>query len=91
MWNEIKEFRWLRLKVQRVLRTPKGRVTPPLRFYLVVGLAQKKEVIEMAIDLKQYELDRIVNMLKSFGWAVVSSSFQDTKVIVTFEKVVAAE
>ena len=45
----------------------------------------------MAIDMKQFELDRIVTMLKSFGWSVVSSSFQDNKVSVTFEKVVVTE
>jgi hypothetical protein len=45
----------------------------------------------MAIDTKQFELDRIVNMLKSFGWSVTSSSFQGDKVIVTFEKTVKTE
>ena len=42
----------------------------------------------MPIDRKQFELDRIVTMLRSFGWSVVSSSFQDNKVTVTFEKIV---
>jgi len=45
----------------------------------------------MAIDVKQFELDRIVTMLKSFGWSIVSSSFQDNKVIVTFEKIIKTE
>lgn len=45
----------------------------------------------MAIDFKQFELDRVVNLLKAFGWSVVSSSFQDDKVIVQFEKVVKPE
>jgi hypothetical protein len=45
----------------------------------------------MAIDMKQFELDRIVNMLKSFGWSVVSSSFNENKVVVTFEKIVKTE
>lgn len=45
----------------------------------------------MAVDLKQLELDRIVTMLRSFGWSVVSTSFQDNKVVVTFEKVVVTE
>ena len=45
----------------------------------------------MVADVKQFELDRIVNMLKSFGWAVVSSSFQADKIIVTFEKTVKTE
>jgi len=40
------------------------------------------------IDLKQFELDRIVNMLKAFGWSVVATRFEDQKVIVTFEKIV---
>lgn len=45
----------------------------------------------MPIDMKQFELDRIVTMLKSFGWSVISSSFQDQKIVVTFEKVVKTE
>jgi len=40
----------------------------------------------MAIDLKQFELNRIVNLLKSMGWAVTSSGFEDSKVVVSFEK-----
>ena len=44
----------------------------------------------MVTDTKQFELDRIVNMLKSFGWGVTSSSFQGDKIIVTFEKTVKA-
>lgn len=42
----------------------------------------------MVIDIKQFELDRIVNMLRAFGWSVVSSSFTDNKVVVTFEKII---
>ena len=45
----------------------------------------------MAIDMKQFELDRITTMLKSFGWSVVSSSFNENKVVVTFEKIVKIE
>lgn len=45
----------------------------------------------MPVDLKQFELDRVVNMLRSFGWAVVSSSFEGNKVKVTFEKTVVPE
>ena len=45
----------------------------------------------MVLDVKQFELDRIVNMLKSFGWAVTSSQFVGEKVIVTFEKTVVFE
>jgi hypothetical protein len=47
--------------------------------------------MRMAVDMKQFELDRIVNMLKSFGWTVVSSNFSDNKVVVTFEKIVEAK
>ena len=45
----------------------------------------------MAIDMKQFELDRIVNMLKTFGWALVASRFMDNKVVVEFEKIVSSE
>jgi hypothetical protein len=40
----------------------------------------------MPVDLKQFELNRIVNMLKSMEWTVVSSGFQGHKVVATFEK-----
>lgn len=42
----------------------------------------------MAVNKKQIELDRIVNMLRSFGWDVRTSSFDGDKVTVTFEKTV---
>lgn len=45
----------------------------------------------MVVDVKQFELDRIVNMLKSFGWAVTASQFVADKIIVTFEKTVTSE
>lgn len=45
----------------------------------------------MAVDKKQLELDRIVNMLKTFGWSIVSSQFQGDKISISFEKVVKEE
>ena len=45
----------------------------------------------MVMDVKHFELDRIVNMLKSFGWAVTSSQFVGEKIIVVFEKTVVSE
>jgi hypothetical protein len=45
----------------------------------------------MAVDVKQLELDRIVTMLKTFGWTVVSTSFEANKVVATFEKIIATE
>jgi hypothetical protein len=45
----------------------------------------------MATDKKQMELDRIVNMLRSFGWSVTSSSFAGERITVTFEKVIKEE
>jgi hypothetical protein len=45
----------------------------------------------MAVDVKQFELDRIVNMLKAFGWAVTGSQFVGDKITVTFEKTVVSE
>ena len=45
----------------------------------------------MVMDVKQFELDRIVNMLKSFGWAVTGSQFAGEKITVTFEKTVVSE
>ena len=43
----------------------------------------------MPIDLKQFELDRIVNLLKSMGWSVTGSGFEDSKVVASFEKTVS--
>jgi len=45
----------------------------------------------MAIDIKQFEIDRIVNMMRSFGWSVVETKKQDDKVIITMEKIIKAE
>lgn len=45
----------------------------------------------MAIDVKQFELDRMINMMRSFGWTVVKSEFQDQRIIVQMEKVVKPE
>lgn len=45
----------------------------------------------MGIDVKQFELDRIVNMLRSFGWTVQRSEFQGDKIVITMEKIVKAE
>jgi hypothetical protein len=41
----------------------------------------------MVEDLKQYELDRVVNTIKSFGWSLVSSSIEENKVKAEFQKV----
>lgn len=45
----------------------------------------------MAVDQKQFELDRITNMLRSFGWSVVSTEFQGDKIVVKVEKIVSKE
>lgn len=45
----------------------------------------------MGVDVKQLELDRIVNLMKSFGWQVQRSEFQGEKIVVTMEKVVKPE
>lgn len=42
----------------------------------------------MSPDLKEYELDRVINTIKSFGWTVVGSSIVGDKVNVEFEKMV---
>ena len=43
----------------------------------------------MAVDAKQIELDRIVNMARSFGWAVVKTETIEDRIVVTMEKKVA--
>lgn len=40
----------------------------------------------MSPDLKQFELDRITNMLKSFSWEVVTSRFEGDKILVQYQK-----
>ena len=45
----------------------------------------------MAIDVKQFELDRMMNMMRSFGWTVVKSEFAGDRIIVQMEKVVKPE
>ena len=38
-------------------------------------------------DLKQFELDRVVNLFRAMGYTSVSSEFKDEKIVVSFEKV----
>ena len=45
----------------------------------------------MPIDIKHFELDRTVNMLRAFGWSVVKSEFQGDKIIIQVEKIVTPE
>jgi predicted XRE-type DNA-binding protein len=45
----------------------------------------------MAIDMKKFELDRLINMLKAFGWEMESSRIEGDKVSVSLVKVIAAE
>ena len=45
----------------------------------------------MVINIQQFELERVVNLLKAFGWSLVLSRFEGDKVHVEFEKVVKLE
>lgn len=45
----------------------------------------------MSIDLKQFEIDRVVNMMRSFGWSVVKTEKLEDKVTITMEKIIKAE
>ena len=45
----------------------------------------------MVIDIKQFELDRVVNLMKAFGWTITQSRFEGDKVIVELEKIVKPE
>jgi len=42
----------------------------------------------MAVDLKQLELDRILNVVRPLGWTVVKTERTEDKVIITLEKTV---
>jgi len=37
-------------------------------------------------ELKEYERDRIINVIKSFGWVLVASSVIADKLDITFQK-----
>lgn len=45
----------------------------------------------MSIDIKQFEIDRVVNMMRSFGWSVVKTEKAEDKVTITMEKIIKAE
>jgi len=45
----------------------------------------------MPIDIKQFELDRVVNMLRAFDWSVVKTEFQGNKIVIQMEKIVTPE
>ncbi len=37
-------------------------------------------------DMKQFELNKVITMLRSFGWETVGSRFEEDKVFVDFDK-----
>lgn len=43
----------------------------------------------MSPEMKQYELDRVINTIKSFGWTSIGSKIEGNKVVVDFEKMLA--
>jgi len=43
------------------------------------------------IDLKQLEIDRILNVVRPLGWTVVSTKREGDKVEVILEKIVKGE
>ena len=45
----------------------------------------------MPADLKQFERERVINMLKAFGWEMQSTSIDGDKVTITIVKTVSAE
>jgi transketolase N-terminal domain/subunit len=45
----------------------------------------------MPTAIQQFELERIVNMLKSFGWSVITTKYDGDRIEATFEKIVKAE
>jgi acetolactate synthase regulatory subunit len=45
----------------------------------------------MAMDIKQIELNRIVNMIKGRGFTITSSSMADKRIQVKTEKVITPE
>lgn len=58
---------------------------------IYLWMAKERREKKMPTPQAQMELDRIVNMLKSFGWSVTSSKFEGDRVQVTFEKTVKTE
>lgn len=45
----------------------------------------------MPVDVKQFERERIINMLKSFGWEMESTSIDGDKLTITIVKTVKSE
>lgn len=41
----------------------------------------------MTTDLKQLEIDRVVNLAKSFEFEIISSSIQEDRILITAEKI----
>jgi len=86
MGRPVKTYRWLpdhwtEDKSEKVGKSGK----------IYKWLASKRRGEMMATDVKQFELDRIVNLVKSFGWNVISSRFDEDKIKVELEKKVVAE
>ena len=45
----------------------------------------------MAVDMKRFELDRVLNMLRAFNWEMVTSSIEGDEVKLTIKKLVRVE
>ena len=45
-----------------------------------------KEVKELAIPIKQMEVERAMNMVKAFGWEMVKQEMGELEVVLTIRK-----
>lgn len=45
----------------------------------------------MGIDRKRFEIDRLYNIVKAFGWEMVSQQFVGDKIQLSLEKVVTED
>jgi hypothetical protein len=45
----------------------------------------------VAADIKQFEMDRMVNMLRGYGWVVVRQETSGETIRITCEKVIKPE
>lgn len=45
----------------------------------------------MATDIKRLEVERILNLVRGFGWDMVEQKFLNADIIVTFKKTLTPE
>lgn len=51
----------------------------------------KKGVLEMSIPVKQMEVERVMNLVRAFGWELVTQTMGEAEITLTIRKKLSPE